>query len=280
MTASQQPAAPIKLVIVDIDGTIAGRSNQVTPAVKAAIKAAKAQGVRVGVATGRMYRSAVRFHHEIGADVPVMAYQGAWIQDPNTQKQYQHLRLEKSIARELIEYFQQSHLPTDLSLHVYIDDQLYVQKVNMDTDNYTERSGVDVIAMDDLREALSTAPTKILAMHQDEDLIDRLLKDLKTKYPKDQLHVTTSVPIFLETTHPAVNKSTAIDYVARELLNIDTSQIMTIGDNYNDVEMLAYAGWGVAMGNAPDPVKAYADWVAPSVDEDGVAVAIEKFVLR
>jgi Cof subfamily protein (haloacid dehalogenase superfamily) len=214
MTASQQPAAPIKLVIVDIDGTIAGRSNQVTPAVKAAIKAAKAQGVRVGVATGRMYRSAVRFHHEIGADVPVMAYQGAWIQDPNTQKQYQHLRLEKSIARELIEYFQQSHLPTDLSLHVYIDDQLYVQKVNMDTDNYTERSGVDVIAMDDLREALNKAPTKILAMHQDEDLIDRLLKDLKTKYPKDQLHVTTSVPIFLETTHPAVNKSTAIDYLA------------------------------------------------------------------
>jgi Cof subfamily protein (haloacid dehalogenase superfamily) len=280
MTASQQPAAPIKLVIVDIDGTIAGRSNQVTPAVKAAIKAAKAQGVRVGVATGRMYRSAVRFHHEIGADVPVMAYQGAWIQDPNTQKQYQHLRLEKSIARELIEYFQQSHLPTDLSLHVYIDDQLYVQKVNMDTDNYTERSGVDVIAMDDLREALNKAPTKILAMHQDEDLIDRLLKDLKTKYPKDQLHVTTSVPIFLETTHPAVNKSTAIDYIARELLNIDASQIMTIGDNYNDVEMLAYAGWGVAMGNAPDPVKAYADWVAPSVDEDGVAVAIEKFVLR
>ncbi len=280
MTASQQPAAPIKLVIVDIDGTIAGRSNQVTPAVKAAIKAAKAQGVRVGVATGRMYRSAVRFHHEIGADVPIMAYQGAWIQDPNTQKQYQHLRLEKSIARELIEYFQQSHLPTDLSLHVYIDDQLYVQKVNMDTDNYTERSGVDVIAMDDLREALSTAPTKILAMHQDQDLIDRLLKDLKTKYPKDQLHVTTSVPIFLETTHPAVNKSTAIDYVARELLNIDASQIMTIGDNYNDVEMLTYAGWGVAMGNAPDPVKAYADWVAPSVDEDGVAVAIEKFVLR
>ncbi|MEY4517698.1 MAG: hypothetical protein RLZZ499_297, partial [Cyanobacteriota bacterium] len=58
MTAPHQPAAPIKLVIVDIDGTIAGRSNQVSPAVKAAIKAAQAQGVRVGVATGRMYRSA------------------------------------------------------------------------------------------------------------------------------------------------------------------------------------------------------------------------------
>jgi Cof subfamily protein (haloacid dehalogenase superfamily) len=280
MTALHQPAAPIKLVIVDIDGTIAGQSNQVTPAVKAAIKAAQAQGVRVGVATGRMYRSAVRFHHEIGADVPVMAYQGAWIQDPTTQKKYRHLRLEQSIARELIDYFQQPHLPSDLSLHVYIDDQLYVQRINEDTDGYTERSGVEAVALTDLKEALTTAPTKVLAMHPDEDLIDRLLKDLKTKYRPDQLHVTTSVPIFLETTNPAVNKSTAIDYVARELLNLDASQIMTIGDNYNDVEMLAYAGWGVAMGNAPEPVKAYADWVAPSVDEDGVAVAIEKFVLQ
>jgi hydroxymethylpyrimidine pyrophosphatase-like HAD family hydrolase len=55
--------------------------------------------------------------------------------------------------------------------------------------------------------------------------------------------------------------------------------VMAIGDNHNDVEMLAYAGWGVAMGNAPDAVKAQANWVAPSVDEDGVAAAIDRFVL-
>ncbi len=272
--------SPIKLLIVDIDGTIAGHSNQVTPAVKAAIKAAQARGVKVGVATGRMYRSAVRFHHEIGADVPVMAYQGAWIQDPATNKEYRHLRLERSIARELIDYFQQSHLPSDLSLHVYVDDQLYVQRINEDTDGYTKRSGIEAIALTDLREALTAAPTKVLAMHPDENLIDQLLKDLKTKYRPDQLHVTTSVPIFLETTNPAVNKGTAIDYLAKKLLNIEASQVMAIGDNYNDVEMLTYAGWGVAMGNAPAPVKAQADWVAPSVAEDGVAVAIEKFVLQ
>jgi Cof subfamily protein (haloacid dehalogenase superfamily) len=280
MTASSYPTTPIKLVIVDIDGTIAGRSNQVTPAVKAAIKAAQAQGVRVGIATGRMYRSAARFHHDIGADVPVMAYQGAWIQDPATNQVHRHLRLDRSIAQELIDYFQQAHIPQDLSLHVYVDDQLYVQKVNGDTDEYTERSGVNALALADLREALTAAPTKVLAMHPDADLIDRLLRDLKTKYRPEQLHITTSIPIFLETTNPAVNKSTAIDYVAKELLHLNASQIMTIGDNYNDVEMLDYAGWGVAMGNAPDPVKAYANWVAPTVDEDGVAVAIEKFVLQ
>ena len=280
MTASPQPAAPIQLVIVDIDGTIAGSSNEVTPAVKNAIRAAQERGVRVGVATGRMYRSAVRFHQEIGADVPVMAYQGAWIQDPASHQPHRHLRLDRQIAAELIDYFNQSHLPADLSVHVYVDDRLYVRDINGDTDDYTQRSGVEAIAMPDLHQVLAAGPTKVLAMHSDENLIAQLLQDLKGKYRLDQLHVTTSVPIFLETTNPAVNKGTAIDYVARELLGIEASQVMAIGDNYNDVEMLTYAGWGVAMGNAPEPVQAYADWVAPTVDADGVAVAIEKFILN
>jgi Cof subfamily protein (haloacid dehalogenase superfamily) len=249
--------------------------------VKAAVKAAIDQGVRVGIATGRMYKSALRFHTEIGANVPVMAYQGAWIQDPATQKQYRHLQVERAIAGELIDYFEQPHLPKDLSVHVYVDDKLYVKAVQDDTEEYTQRSGVQAHPVADLRSILGgSAPTKVLAMHSDVDLIAQLLQDLKSRYSRDQLHVTTSVPIFLETTHPAVNKGTAIDLIARELLGIESCQVMAIGDNYNDVEMLSYAGWGVAMGNGPPAVQALADWVAPTVEDHGVAVAIEQFVLN
>jgi Cof subfamily protein (haloacid dehalogenase superfamily) len=273
------PPAPIKLIVVDIDGTIAGKSNEVRPAVKAALRQALDRGIKVGIATGRMYQSACRFHHEIGANVPVMAYQGAWIQDPASAKPLRHLQLDKSIAVELIDYFEQSHLPTDLSIHVYVEDRLYVQAIKHDTAEYTSRSSVVAHPVADLRQVMSNAPTKILAMHSDEALISTLLADLKTKYRPDQLHITTSVPIFLETTNPAINKGTAIDFVAKNILNITAQEIMAIGDNHNDVEMLAYAGWGVAMGNAPEAVKARANWVAPSVDEDGVAVAIDQFVL-
>lgn len=273
------PPAPIKLIVVDIDGTIAGRDNAVAPAVKAAIREAIDQGIKVGVATGRMYQSALRFHQEIGANVPVMAYQGAWIQDPETQQVYRHLQVEPAIARELIDYFEQPHLPEELSVHVYVDDKLYVKEVQQDTEEYIQRSSVTPHQVKDLREVLGTAPTKILAMHSDVDLIESLLRDLKGRYSRDRLHVTTSVPIFLETTNPAVNKGTAIDLIARELLGIDASEVMAIGDNYNDVEMLSYAGWGVAMGNAPPAVQAQANWVAPSVDKDGVATAIRQFVL-
>ena len=276
---SSPSTAQIKLLILDIDGTISGTSNQVSSRVKHAITAAQAQGVRVGIATGRMYKSALRFHHEIGADLPLIAYQGAWIQDPATGITHRHLPVPIEIAQELIDYFEQPHLIDKLSIHVYRDDCLYVRKISSDTEAYVGRSGVEVIAAPDLRAVLTERPTKILAMSEDIALIQHLLTDLNRRYSPAELHITTSVPIFLETTQSGVNKGSAIDYLVK-LLGITAENVLAIGDNYNDVEMLAYAGIGVAMGNAPEDVRSLGDWVAPHVDEDGVAVAIEKFILN
>ncbi len=277
---SPASTAGIELLIVDIDGTIAGKSNQVTTRVKQAIRDAQSLGVKVGIATGRMYKSALRFHHEIGADVPLMAYQGAWIQDPATGVTHRHNPVPVEIARELIDYFEQPHLLDKLSIHVYRDDCLYVRRIDADTELYIGRSGIGVTPIPDLREVLTDRPTKILAMSEDTALIQTLLQDLRQQYSQSELHVTTSVPIFLETTQAGVNKGTAIDFVATELLGIATEKVMAIGDNYNDVEMLSYAGIGVAMGNAPEDVRQIADWVAPDIEGDGVAVAIEKFILN
>ncbi len=272
--------AEIKLLIVDIDGTIAGNSNQVTNRVKTAIRAAQAKGVRVGIATGRMYKSALRFHHEIGADFPLIAYQGAWIQDPTTGTIHRHLPVPVKIARELIDYFEQSHLFDRLSVHIYLDDRLYVREINSDTELYVGRSGIEATPVGDLRQILTDMPTKILAMSEDINLIDSLLVDLRHRYSQETLHITTSVPIFLEATQSGVNKGNAIDFIATKLLGISAANVLAIGDNFNDVEMLDYAGIGVAMGNAPDRVQAIADWVAPQIEADGVAAAIEKFILN
>lgn len=272
--------AQIELLVLDIDGTIAGKSNQVSYRLKEAVKAAQSQGVRVGIATGRMYKSALRFHREIGADVPIVAYQGAWIQDPTTGKIHRHSPVPIDTARELIDYFEQPQLFDRLSVHVYRDDCLYVRKIDADTELYIGRSGIGVTPIGDLRSALIDSPTKILAMSEDIALIQELLTDLRQRYSPAELHVTTSVPIFLETTQSGIDKGSAIDYVATELLGITAANVLAIGDNYNDVEMLGYAGIGVAMGNAPNDVRAVADWVAPDIDADGAAVAIEKFILN
>lgn len=276
----QEPVVPrsIRLLVVDIDGTIAGESNDVTLAVKSAIKAAQAKGVQVAIATGRMFQSALRFHEAIGATLPIMAYQGALIKDAATQEVYRHWPVSQSYALQLLDYFERPELKELLSVHFYINDQLYVREITPETELYSERSGIQAVPVGDLRQTLSTEPTKILALSHNTATIDQLLSALRQRYTPAELYFTKSVATFFEAANPLVNKGTAVQYLA-ERLNIVADEVMTIGDNFNDVEMIAYAGVGVAMGNAPAEVQALADWVAPSVEEDGVAIAIEKFIL-
>ncbi|WP_445636026.1 Hydrolase [Nostoc sp. DSM 114161] len=273
-------AKNIKLLVVDIDGTIAGHSNTISEPVKQALIAVQARGIQVAIATGRMYRSALRFHQEIGSNLPLMAYQGAWIQDPITQKIHRHLVLSRELAHQLLDYFEHPQLRSLLSIHFYINDQLYVREITKETEIYAGRSNIVPIAVGDLRQVLTNEPTKILALCNDTNFISEVLGNLRRQYTPAELYLTTSVATFLEATNASVNKGTAVRYLAEELLGLEIANVMAIGDNFNDLEMLEYAGIGIAMGNAPPEVQAIGQWVAPSVDHDGAAVAIEKFLLQ
>ena len=274
-----QDEKDIKLLVLDIDGTIAGQSNTLSHPVKEVIAAVQAKGIKVAIATGRMYCSALRFNQEIGSTLPLVAYQGAWIQDPNTQEIHRHLSVSREIALQLLEYFEQPDLRSLLSVHFYINDQLYVREITKETESYQQRCGVNAIPVGDLRQLLDHEPTKILALCDDASLIQQLLTNLRHRYKPTELYMTTSVATFLEAANTHVNKGNAVRYLAEEMLGLESHNVMTIGDNFNDVEMLDYAGISVAMGNAPTEVQAIADWVAPSVELDGAAVAIKKFLL-
>jgi Cof subfamily protein (haloacid dehalogenase superfamily) len=269
----------IKLLVLDIDGTITGHSNTLSVTVKEVIAAVQAKGIKVAIATGRMYCSALRFHQEIGSTLPLIAYQGAWIQDPGNDKIHRHLPVSREITQQLLEYFEQPDLRSLLSVHFYINDQLYVREITKETDNYQQRCGVNAIPVGDLRQLLDHEPTKILALSEDANLTQQLLADLRLRYKPTDLYMTTSVPTFLEAANTHVNKGHAVRYLAEEMLGLESHHVMTIGDNFNDLEMLSYAGISVAMGNAPPEVQAIANWVAPSIELDGAAVAIEKFLL-
>lgn len=269
----------IRLLVLDIDGTIAGVENTIREPVKQAVLAAQSKGVQVAIATGRMYRSALRFHRDIGSTLPLMAYQGALVKDPQTQTVHRHWTVSKLLAAQLLDYFEQPEWRSLLSVHFYIDDQLYVRSLTPETVAYSERSGIEPIAVGDLRPTLDQEPTKVLALSDDIAVIDRMLGSLRRLYTPAELYLTTSVATFFEATNPLVNKGTAVRYLAEDYLGLQAEQVMVVGDNFNDVEMIEYAGIGVAMGDAPDAVKASADWVAPSVELDGAAAAIEEFLL-
>ncbi len=275
--------AAIKLLVLDIDGTIAGASNQVTPQVQRAVAAAQAQGIQVAIATGRMYQAALRFHQAIGSTLPLMAYQGAWIQDPLTQTRYCHNPLPRSYALELLNLLAEAEAQQILSIHLYINDQLHVREIIADTRDYAQRSQVNPLAVGDLITFLEQNPaleaTKLLALSPQPAVTKQLLSQLQQRYQAHQLYLTQSISQFFEATHPLANKGAAVKFVAEDLLGLVAEEVMAIGDNFNDAAMLQYAGCAVAMGDAPSAVKAMAHWTAPSVEADGVAVAIEKFLL-
>lgn len=273
----------IRLLVLDIDGTIAGRANQVTDPVKQAIAAVQARGIQVAIATGRMYRSAVRFHAAVGSTLPLLTYQGALIKDPMTNKVYRHTPLSRQHTLALLAALEALEAQEQLSIHLYIDDQLHVRRILMETEDYAARSGVDPIAVGDLTSFLhrqrQVETTKLLALCPDPEIVSRLLAQLKGTYSPDEIYLTQSVDTFFEATHPLSNKGSAVQFLAEELLGLTPKQVMTIGDNFNDLEMIRYAHIGVAMGDAPAGIKAIADWVAPSVEEDGVVAAINHFLV-
>lgn len=276
------PASAIRLVVLDIDGTLAGASNHITPAVLAAIARVQRQGIAVAVATGRMYQSALRFHQAVGSALPLLAYQGAYIQDPRTQVLHRHTPLPRTLVADLLAQLAPLEAAGDISIHLYINDQLHVRAIIDDTEAYAERSGIRPVAVGDLAPFLAQQPaltiTKLLALGPNPAIMETLLDQLGQRYPADQLYLTRSTDCFFEATHPQGNKGAAVRWLAEKHLGLRPEQVLAIGDNFNDVTMLTYAGVGIAMGDAPAGVQAAANWVAPGVEEDGVAVALETWI--
>ncbi|MGD1902685.1 MAG: Cof-type HAD-IIB family hydrolase [Geitlerinemataceae cyanobacterium] len=270
----------IQLLVLDIDGTISGRLNVVSEPVKRAVRAVQARGIRVAIATGRMYGSAKRFHAAIGSDLPLICYQGAWFGLPETDERIRHVPLSQKIALELLDRLAAPEWES-LSVHCYIDDRLIVGDLSPITQEYVKRSKIQPEVVPDLSAALAAnPPTKLLALGKDTELVGRLLIDVREAYRPEELYLTTSTPFFFEATDPRANKGSAVKYLAEETLGLSADRVMAIGDNFNDLEMLVYAGIGVAMGDAPEGVSSRANWVAPSVEEDGVVAAIERFILN
>ncbi|WP_227498597.1 Cof-type HAD-IIB family hydrolase [Synechococcus sp. PCC 7336] len=267
----------IGLLVLDIDGTIAGDSNEVSEPVLNAIEAVKSKGIRVAIATGRMYQSAERFYRKIDSDMPLAAYQGALLKDPRDGRVHHHHHLPLEMARTLLAQLEQHSLD---AIHLYIDDELYIRQANPLSDWYAERSRVRLNYLANLdTDSLTAPPTKILGMTRNTEKIDELLAQMRDRFSPTELYLTKSVPTFFEAAHPGVNKGIAVKYMAEDLLGLQAERVMVVGDSHNDIEMLGYAGTAVAMGNAPADVQAHANWVAPAIERDGVAAAIEEFLL-
>lgn len=267
----------IRLLAVDLDDSLLAPDLSVSPRNRAALAAALAAGVRVVLATGRMYRSAEAIAVELGLRDPVIAYQGALIRWPGQppkagKKVIRHLPLPLVHAREVIRRVAEY----GYHVNVYLNDTLYVASLTEEARRYAAFSDVEARVVGDLLEFLPEDPTKVLVIAR-EDQLDALALEM-APWVENRLNMTKSKPHFLEFSHPGASKGSALAKLAA-LFGLSREQVMAVGDSYNDVDMVEYAGIGVVMGNARPEIKAHADWVTAANDRDGVALAVERFVL-
>lgn len=268
----------IKVIVLDLDRTILGESGKITPKVKQAIQTAQARGVKVAIATGRSVASALPYYKEIGSQLPLIAHNGAIITNPNMPEIYQHLTIEREMAVQVLNSCQQVDLQQEMSIFCYIQDRVYAWGLTPQTELYSVWTKINPIIVTDLCEILTTEPTCILASGHNSSTIEQLWAVLQEDDACQQLYITKSSPTMLEILNSQANKGAAVRYLVEEDLGLSAENVMTIGDNYNDLEMIEYGGIGVAMGNAPQAVQAKADWVAPTIQADGVAAAIANFL--
>jgi len=272
-------AADIRLLVLDIDGTLVDESNRIRDSVAQAIHSAQGRGVAVAIATGRLYRSSLHTYDSIGSTSPLICCEGALIRERHNGFIQRHWPLEPLVANQMLDCTERLSLNGSLSVDFYIQDEVYVSNLNDATIKYFAGSTVEPIVVSDLRQLLDRPTTKVTVVSDDEQIIARLAGQLKNSRSRTQVKQFKSITL-LEAFHSAVNKRLAVSYLAEEIMALRPENVMAIGDDFTDIEMLQYAGIGVAMGNAPAEVKAFADWVTTPIERDGVASAIERWILR
>jgi Cof subfamily protein (haloacid dehalogenase superfamily) len=225
------------------------------------------------IVTGRMFRSVRPYALEAGLDDPVVCYQGAVVAEPVSGRWLRDVPIPLDLAREVIEAVNEE----GFGLNCYVDDELYVAEITPEARRYADFQHLELHAVGNLLDWLEKPPTKLVVIG-DPDVLDGLKERLSRRFG-GRLYISKSLPYFLEFASPAVTKAAGLDFLSQRL-GFSRDRTVAFGDGENDIELVDWAGYGVAVANADERVKQVADFVCPSVDEEGVAQVLEAFLAR
>jgi len=269
---SRRPPARPRLVAIDVDDTLLEADLTLLAECADAISRARATGVRVVLATGRMFSSVRPYAERLGLDGYMITYNGGLIQSLQGERLW-HRPVPRESAIRLVDEARR----VGFCLNLYLDDRLIVETDDDErVQYYVSIAGVDAVPVGDLKAALQHGePTKCLFVG-DADRRDAVIAELQASFP--ELKITGSKPRFIEVTHREIHKEVALAAVA-EAYGIAMDAVMAVGDADNDATMLARAGWGVAVANASPGARRAADIVTEGARGRGVAEAFDRFVL-
>lgn len=274
-----------KMVCIDMDGTLLNSKRKISEINKKILKKANDRGVHIVVTTGRIYCNAAYYSNLLGVNSAVIADNGAIIKER-----------DKEI------YISKKVIPEEINLKILDICNKFKANPNFQTSHeiyggngivsfllyyFVFKTGLKDYEIKIHSVGSSKKWKKVLAKQKNEIIKCEIFHHdkLRMKNIRDaiealgELKVVSSGQYGIDITHRGITKGSAVEILAKHY-GIMREEIIAIGDSLNDVEMIEYAGLGVAMGNAKESVKTIADYVTTSNDEDGVAQVIEKFILQ
>ncbi len=257
------------LVAVDLDGTLVDENNTCSSIDADALHRLNESGVAVVIASGRMYRSTVTFHKRLNLNTPILCYNGAMIRHPANEFEWFHLPFPADLAAEVIRFCEDN----ELHLNFYLNDHLYAHRHTEWSDLYCSRTGSLLESVGDLRQFIGKSPTKLIIVDSPEKT-NALGEHFRSLFGA-RANVTKSNAEYLEFMHAAANKAHTLARLAWRY-GVPRNRVLAIGDGQNDLPMLQWAGFSVAMGNASDTVKKACRLVAPPLHENGLAWVVKE----
>jgi Cof subfamily protein (haloacid dehalogenase superfamily) len=227
--------------------------------------------VHVVLVTGRMFQSVRRYALEAGIDDPVVCYQGAVVAEAQSGKWLRHVPIPLDLAREAVAALHGE----GFGMNCYVNDELYVAEITPGARQYADFQHLELHVVGDLLEWLREPPTKLVVI-DDPIVLDGLEERMKARFDA-RMYISKSLPYFLEFASPNVTKAAGLDFLA-DYLGFAPDRTIAFGDGENDVELVEWAGYGIAVANAHERVKAVADFVCPPVDDEGVAQVLEAYL--
>ena len=266
-----------KLLVLDVDGTLLNDAKEITKRTLSALLKIQQMGVRVVLASGRPSYGLMKVANtlELGNYGGfILSYNGCQI----INAQNGEILFERRINPEMLPYLEKKARKNGFALFTYHDNLILTN--NSDDEHVLDEAELNdlvVIEEEEFSTAIDFAPCKCMLVSDDEAALVALEEHWKKRL-SGVLDVFRSEPFFLEVVPCSVDKANTLGALL-EHLGVKREEVMAIGDGTCDVAMLQLAGMGVAMGQAPDSVKACADYITASNEEDGVAAAVEKMIL-
>ena len=262
----------IKLIATDIDGTLLNYDRTLPSELLICLESLKDKGVKVVPVTGRMYPAAIKIYNKFNLKDALISYQGGQINDENGSVIYkkvldnEHIKMAVKWARK-----------NNIHLQLYYKDKLFAEHDNDYIKRYSYEQNVpyNIVNFDELNPEYSS---KILAVDfNNPDRVTKWVEDLKQMFP--DCFIVKSTPSFCEISHKEANKYDAVKFL-QKYYGFKEDEVLTIGDQNNDIALLQAGGVKVAMGNATDELKTVANYITDDVSENGWANAVKKFVFN